>query len=551
MAILDDDNKSVVVRIAYAGPAMSGKTESVRSLATALLGKERAKEKVFTPSEVQGRTIYFDWMDYSAGLFQGRRVHCQIVSVPGQQSLLTRRKMIVQSADAIIFVLDSSPEGLKESVQSFEEIRSWIDNNSDEPPVGILIQANKRDLDNAIPIEAIKEQMQVDENTGFIESVATRGIGVRESFVICVGLALDRTLALMESGQITKGSPEIETGEQMMEQMLDREQEETIVVPIGEATEPGLAGLELNQTLHHMLNPAETAPSALDALAAQAASVNSEEEARAVYAEIVENEGHLEAEIIDLFGNSQAFTLPTTQVPAGFVWPTVIGRLLLSQINSAKQISSQEDDDGWVVECTGNYRLRTEKSHEFSETELGREQLLKQIDRHIGLKDILIHRRCLVLAETEDNSWRLWQIVEAKNTLADKLTKALNEKDPEVITSGTLNIALMLLQAILSFAEQDIPVRATLSTTVFQQDKPLYAGFIPADSPAPSTIKKWPFSRPPLKLVEEDFRPIITDFLSRDDVNVTGVLRRLEQISSSDQKGHNLAEMLSYLFLGH
>ncbi|MEJ2761547.1 MAG: GTPase domain-containing protein, partial [Gammaproteobacteria bacterium] len=145
MAILDDDNKSVVVRIAYAGPAMSGKTESVRSLATALLGKERAKEKVFTPSEVQGRTIYFDWMDYSAGLFQGRRVHCQIVSVPGQQSLLTRRKMIVQSADAIIFVLDSSPEGLKESVQSFEEIRSWIDNNSDEPPVGILIQANKRD----------------------------------------------------------------------------------------------------------------------------------------------------------------------------------------------------------------------------------------------------------------------------------------------------------------------------------------------------------------------------------------------------------------------
>jgi signal recognition particle receptor subunit beta len=551
MAILDDDNKSVVVRIAYAGPAMSGKTESVRSLATALMGKERAREKVFTPSEVQGRTIYFDWMDYSAGLFHGRQVRCQIVSVPGQQTLLIRRKIIVQSADAIIFVLDSSPEGMEESVQSFEEIRSWINITDDEPPVGILIQANKRDLDDALSIEVIKDRIQADENIGFIESVATRGIGIRESFVISVGLALDRTLSLMESDQIVKGIPEIETGEQMLDQMLDQEQEEAIVVPIGEVTVPDLSSTELGQTLHHMLNPAEATSSPIETLSAQVASVSSEEEARAVYAEIVANEGHAEAEIIDLFESSQTITIPTTRVPAGFVWPTVIGRILLNEVNSAGQILSKKDDRGWLVECAGGYRLRTEEEDEFPIMEQGRELLLKQISRHMSIRNILPHRRCLVLAETEENKWRLWQIVEAKNTLAAELVRALAEKEPEIIASKTLNVALILLQAILKFAEQEITILAELQTTVFQHDRPVYVGFVPAGGTARPAIKKWPFSRPPLKLVEEDFRPIISDVLSQDKMDVTGVLRHLEQLTSADHKGHNLAEMLSYLFLGH
>ena len=108
-----------------------------------------------------------------------------------------------------------------------------------------------------------------------------------------------------------------------------------------------------------------------------------------------------------------------------------------------------------------------------------------------------------------------------------------------------------MLQAILKFAEQEITILAELQTTVFQHDRPVYVGFVPAGGTARPAIKKWPFSRPPLKLVEEDFRPIISDVLSQDKMDVTGVLRHLEQLTSADHKGHNLAEMLSYLFLGH
>ena len=86
MAVIDDTRGVLVVRIVYDGPALSGKTTSLKALARGV-GRE-----ITTPQETAGRTLFFDWVDYVGGLFDGRQIRCQIVSVPGQLDLAERER---------------------------------------------------------------------------------------------------------------------------------------------------------------------------------------------------------------------------------------------------------------------------------------------------------------------------------------------------------------------------------------------------------------------------------------------------------------------------
>jgi hypothetical protein len=84
MAVLDRQNGCVVIRVVYDGAPMAGKTTSVAALGRGL------GAAVFSPAELEGRTLFFDWLDYTGGLFEGHRIRCQIVSVPGQATLAPR-----------------------------------------------------------------------------------------------------------------------------------------------------------------------------------------------------------------------------------------------------------------------------------------------------------------------------------------------------------------------------------------------------------------------------------------------------------------------------
>ena len=86
MAVIDPNDDCVVIRVVYDGAPMAGKTTSVATLGRGL------GASVYSPADHGGRTLYFDWLDYTGGLFEGRRIRCQIVSVPGQATLAPRRR---------------------------------------------------------------------------------------------------------------------------------------------------------------------------------------------------------------------------------------------------------------------------------------------------------------------------------------------------------------------------------------------------------------------------------------------------------------------------
>lgn len=180
-------SEGVVITIVYDGPPRAGKTTSVRALA-ASFGRE-----VYTPEEVDGRTVYFDWLEHIGGRFEGLPIRCQIVSIPGQRHWEQRRAHFLERADVVVFVADTTAEAWPETVARLGELRKALDERGGAP-VGLVLQANKRDCADAVAATEL-QQLAAQARTAVIETVADNGTGVREAFVFAVRLALDRVRA--------------------------------------------------------------------------------------------------------------------------------------------------------------------------------------------------------------------------------------------------------------------------------------------------------------------------------------------------------------------
>src|SRR6478609_6360330 len=211
MAIIDDTRGVLVVRIVYDGPALSGKTTSLRALAKGV------SSKVECPAELAGRTLFFDWVDYVGGLFDGRQIRCQIVSVPGQKELAHRRKLLIESADALVLVLDTRRMEWEFGLGWVRDTEPFCRGKS--PPVGLVLQANKRDAPDAVSTEEIQRSLQRVAPVAVVPSTATSGEGIREAFVLAVRLALDRVRALSAAGQLRTGKPDEDDAGQLLERM--------------------------------------------------------------------------------------------------------------------------------------------------------------------------------------------------------------------------------------------------------------------------------------------------------------------------------------------
>jgi signal recognition particle receptor subunit beta len=200
MAILDPTTNEIVIRVVYDGPPEAGKTTSVRALATSF------NQASHTPAENSaGRTQWFDWMEYVGGRFEGSQIRCQIVSVPGQRELGHRREVLLSTADVIVFVGDTTRERFDVSLDYLTELQRMRDTTA---PVGIVFQANKRDVESALTMTDIRTRLGDSRwEVSLVESVASDGTGIREAFVFAVRLALDRVRELLSRGALREGRP--------------------------------------------------------------------------------------------------------------------------------------------------------------------------------------------------------------------------------------------------------------------------------------------------------------------------------------------------------
>jgi signal recognition particle receptor subunit beta len=98
--------------------------------------------------------------------------------VPGQVYYDASRKLILRGVDGIVFVADSQSERYDANIESLynlhENLEEYKLNLQDVP---FVVQYNKRDMDDVIPVEELEQELNPEKFPSF-PAVAVRGDGV-------------------------------------------------------------------------------------------------------------------------------------------------------------------------------------------------------------------------------------------------------------------------------------------------------------------------------------------------------------------------------------
>ncbi len=137
--IFDFENETLQVKIVYYGPAMSGKTTSVKCLFSCL-NKENSLKSI---DSTIGRTLFFD---FGVLKFKGAKWDLKflVYSATGQDFYSITRPATLNGVDGIIFVVDSQKICLEHNLRSWMELKTLFGIEIYNIP--IVISLNKYDL---------------------------------------------------------------------------------------------------------------------------------------------------------------------------------------------------------------------------------------------------------------------------------------------------------------------------------------------------------------------------------------------------------------------
>jgi len=179
MVHFNEATNELAFKIVYYGPAHSGKTQNLHFIHKKLA--PFAKSELISLETETARTLYFDLLPVNMGQIQGTGVRLLLYSVPGQIFYQHARTKILQSADAVIFVVDSDKAKLPENRECYRDMVVNMQTNGLKlTDIILFFQYNKRDLPYSLPIEILNAEIN-HRHAPYHEAVALSGIGVVET----------------------------------------------------------------------------------------------------------------------------------------------------------------------------------------------------------------------------------------------------------------------------------------------------------------------------------------------------------------------------------
>jgi signal recognition particle receptor subunit beta len=180
MSLFNYNAKEIHCKIVYYGPSLGGKTTNIQWMYQSLASDQKSKLMALN-TEIE-RTLLFDFLPLDVGDIRGYSTRFHLYSVPGQIVYDATRKLILQGIDGVIFVADSQADRLDENLQAFENLeKNLYQQGYNIKDIPLVIQYNKRDLPNALPIAELRKHLN-RYNSVEIEASAFEGKGVLESF---------------------------------------------------------------------------------------------------------------------------------------------------------------------------------------------------------------------------------------------------------------------------------------------------------------------------------------------------------------------------------
>ncbi len=170
------------MRIVYDGPGVAGKTTNLRRICDAIPISRRSE--MYTPAELKGRTMFFDWLEIDGPKQNGQALKFQLITVPGQVERAYRRKPLVEMADVVAFVCDASPAHIPDTLRTFARLRALARRR--KQPLPLVVQANKQDVEGAMSPEQLRKRLKLDDAVPVIPATAVNGGGVKETLMTAI-----------------------------------------------------------------------------------------------------------------------------------------------------------------------------------------------------------------------------------------------------------------------------------------------------------------------------------------------------------------------------
>lgn len=368
MATFDPSSLRICIRIVYDGASGAGKTANLRALGE-LLPNATA---VVSSDASDGPTTYFDLLEVPSGAVAGIPLLCQLVSVPGQTALTPRRRQLLATADAVVFVAESDASGLARAKQAMTR--------ASHGAVPLVVQANRQDHPDASPPSAVRTALGHD--APIVEAVASSGTGVVDTLLTAVRLVAKDLQARVEADTLSL---------------------ETVRV---------LRADDLRARLEGPLDPTWAAEMLL-------------EEAQAAFLATAPPPPSTRP-------RSSAPPVPGGDVESGYVWPAD-GRLTLASLPPAPLAS--RDTGGAFEIVAGRHLLRTRRSLRFEDRDEAQRALVRAARERTLLDEALPLATVLALQAARDGAWWLWAVMPRHPSL-DAAIDALVDATPLVASYG-------------------------------------------------------------------------------------------------------------------
>lgn len=188
MSFINFAAREINCKIVYYGPGLGGKTTNLQWIFERT--GEQQKGKMISLATETERTLFFDFLPLDLGTVRGFKTRIHLYTVPGQVFYDASRKLILRGVDGVVFVADSQEERMDANSEALENLQENLkEHGYDFNRIPYVLQLNKRDLPNAMPVDTLKKEL-LKKDEPVIEAIAFQGVGVFETLKAVAKLVL-------------------------------------------------------------------------------------------------------------------------------------------------------------------------------------------------------------------------------------------------------------------------------------------------------------------------------------------------------------------------
>jgi len=191
VSLINYSSREINCKIVYYGPGLGGKTTNIQYVYEKLAPE--TKGKLVTLATEMDRTLFFDFLPLELGEVKGFKTRFHLYTVPGQVYYNASRKLILRGVDGLVFVADSSEARFDANIEALYNLHDNLkEYDLDLKEIPFVMQWNKRDMPDALPVEELVEELNPEGYEHF-EGIAVKGVGVFDTLK-CVAKQVLRQL---------------------------------------------------------------------------------------------------------------------------------------------------------------------------------------------------------------------------------------------------------------------------------------------------------------------------------------------------------------------